>query len=837
MASFEVVIVASSPPKQFRNYNMSSSPPLPSIDDLIKNRPQIAKNGSRVTPVPQYACSRFTTASSFLQSKTGKDSIQLFDLDIDKDEGFDRPKAPKPPKARVRKTKASVDEQNVPEKKPHEVGKKELQNEEDTPAKPRKSRAKKVEKAGSNDGLSGEPAPRKPRTKKVEQSVDGGAGKEKTVRKSRVKKVDDGTQTRIPNVKVNKASMEADSVSKGSSTLKKSALLSKSDDPFYDSIDFGLVEAVTRRANWTPPAPTAKNMLTTPAPIIDLDGSHASAEGKKGFRDLFGDYGFTKVDAPTQNNIKQEYGTRKRKLIELFKTNISTVSTVSPPKEKVPKKKARTITGLATSAYAEEDVERPAPLLQYFLLETAEKADDGFKIPAKKRSKSPKKPKKGSAQAPILLSPGSALKHAVNQDFVFGTSSQLARENSPTLLRDLQEAMQASNEADDPFADPIQEPELGSASEQTRSRNLWAASARDTGGKLLDVEVVDLADSPLLQRQEDMIPNPIVSHDGEANRLEEVEDWQDIDALGLSPAELQPSATLPESISPFEAAIRLDLLSSPVMRSPKPKISSNPAARTPNKAKLSDGPTTKKSKSAVPTMPDFSSYTTAQLTKEIATYRFKPVKSRNHMIALLEKCWEAKHRPALTDLGTNALVIAAEPSSIPSPPRKVTSHPRDTESNIPIRIQTPKKTGRKSTQVVDDISDSETQSIKIPRKSRTGHLGGSTLPLKFFGEMDGVNTSDLSPASSQKALFAHITSAIKATSPSKDVNNPSWHEKILLYDPIALEDLTVWLNTGGLQKVGWDGEVERMEVKAWCESRSICCVWKESLRGGPRSRY
>jgi hypothetical protein len=53
----------------------------------------------------------------------------------------------------------------------------------------------------------------------------------------------------------------------------------------------------------------------------------------------------------------------------------------------------------------------------------------------------------------------------------------------------------------------------------------------------------------------------------------------------------------------------------------------------------------------------------------------------------------------------------------------------------------------------------------------------------------------------------------------------------------VLEDLTVWLNTGALENIGWDGEVEPKIVKKWCESKGICCLWKENLRGGSRSRY
>ena len=58
-----------------------------------------------------------------------------------------------------------------------------------------------------------------------------------------------------------------------------------------------------------------------------------------------------------------------------------------------------------------------------------------------------------------------------------------------------------------------------------------------------------------------------------------------------------------------------------------------------------------------------------------------------------------------------------------------------------------------------------------------------------------------------------------------------------MYDPIILEDLTAWLNTVGLGNVGVDEEIEVGVVKEWCESQSVCCVWRESLRGGARARW
>jgi hypothetical protein len=119
----------------------------------------------------------------------------------------------------------------------------------------------------------------------------------------------------------------------------------------------------------------------------------------------------------------------------------------------------------------------------------------------------------------------------------------------------------------------------------------------------------------------------------------------------------------------------------------------------------------------------------------------------------------------------------------------------------------------------------------------------------------------------QTALFPQITKSITSAPPSgRDTDltaAPTWHEKILLYDPIVLEDLTAWLNAQGVRtelerlkpKVKTRGrkkkdappevdewEVVRDEVKAWmvqkwCEENSVCCLWREGLRGGVKGRY
>ncbi|KAI5201132.1 hypothetical protein E4T39_05361 [Aureobasidium subglaciale] len=107
-------------------------------------------------------------------------------------------------------------------------------------------------------------------------------------------------------------------------------------------------------------------------------------------------------------------------------------------------------------------------------------------------------------------------------------------------------------------------------------------------------------------------------------------------------------------------------------------------------------------------------------------------------------------------------------------------------------------------------------------------------------------------------LFPKITQVVRSTPPSCDHKTPTWHEKILLYDPIVLEDLTSWLNAQGVRvevmvakakgkKKAGDVVEEIMEmvkeelqpwmVQKWCEEHSVCCLWKEGLRGGVRQKY
>ncbi|PBP20769.1 AT hook domain-containing protein [Diplocarpon rosae] len=888
------MISSSPPPRELATFEMPSSPPLPSLDEIMKKVPEL-RTGSRAVPIPQDASARSNSASASLQNASSKylndDRAHVRDFDI-----YDVPEDPSPKKAKAKPRKVTAKKADNEKKKvakPRKTVTKQvtaLEGEEGKVKQPRKSRAKIAAAINMEGAPTKDPLPmlRKARVKKAaKETVGDDSPKEKPVRKPRAKKSEPESQPKLPRAKVTKVASHAEPASK--------AFASPSLGVSADSLDYGLVEAVRRRVAWTPPPPNVNAQAITPAGVSPFEVDSASADRGQKLSDLLGSYGFSKAESSitTVKSIAADEVPRKRKLIELVKTSVATAAAASP-KQRAPKKKPRTLTDLATSAYADDQEElpaKPAPLLQYFSLQTTEQAtSDGFKIPPKPRSKSPvkcnTKGKKGSADIPILLSPESALKQVGNQDFVFGTSSQLAREDSPTLLRDLHQAMQASNEVEhgDPFADCSPEQLLHAVEGRgvgslSTSRNLWSAASRDIGGKLENIEIVDLAaSSPTLLKSASApaAPNIPMSIQDENDQgfWHDVEEFSQSLSQKAQPIETQAKDSNIDknrdcSISPMPPA-------NSVSEPPTPPITKlSTATEIPEASQPSAKPSSKPSKTAAKLQdlrrPNFEAYTNLQLAKEVASYRFKPIKSRTSMITLLEKCWEGRNRTALASLGTNRNPVATDNTSKPadqaasqkdespkrprgrprknstsaSPSKTKVKSPRkksenvehlgmDSDIHLP-EIRTPKKPQRKSKKI-EEILVSNTATTSSPPRRSVSRKRDKPLALAIPSSASGVS-DDLSLILSEKLLFKHINSAITNAPRSQDSLKPSWHEKILLYDPIILEDLAIWLNTGALEKAGWDGEVDPKEVKKWCESKSICCLWRENLRGGSRSRY
>ena len=177
---------------------------------------------------------------------------------------------------------------------------------------------------------------------------------------------------------------------------------------------------------------------------------------------------------------------------------------------------------------------------------------------------------------------------------------------------------------------------------------------------------------------------------------------------------------------------------------------------------------------------------------------------------------------------------------------------------------------------IDEISDSDSPTTPSPRRRRASSSPAAVRPLEFDMPLSPsvapkvaapgnatIKATDACWPAIQNSMFPQIAETIKAAPLGNDMTTPSWHEKILLYDPIVLEDLTAWLNQQGLRF-----EIERLKpknktrgrkrkdappeidewetvkyelkawmVQKWCEDNSICCLWKEGLRGGVKARY
>ncbi|KAB8304123.1 hypothetical protein EYC80_003543 [Monilinia laxa] len=914
MPTTDVYIISSSPPRQLASYNISS-PLLPSLDEMFKEKraPNLQK-GSGLAPIATGATTTFSSAATLLR-KSSFGSLQGIDTTRslkktavqDEKEPKKSAKSKAPRKAPTKKDDPSTEKvAKVPRKSAKKEGRRgswKAKKGDDTEGdskrvadtialgtielaaekKTSQPRAKKGD--DSTEEIVKEKAPRKSRAKKMDvENENEVVPKEKAVRKPRAKKSDGDTnvQSKMARGKVTKTANDPNT---GKVEKSKADTVSKhfSVNPTVEDIvaeeGFGLVEAIKRRKNWTPPKPTKVPI----GPEDDLTDDESDTDNQ-GFADLLGSFGFSSNEANSNEKdissrvFTGEATTRKRKLIEMVTTNIPTTATKVI--EKAVKKKARTLTDLATSAYAKEknndgtNLDASAPLLQYFpQASSGGSTNEGFKIPPKPRSKSPvkglPKSKKGSADEPILLSPESALKQVGNQDFVFGTSSQLAREDSPSLLRDLHDAMQASNQLDDyddPFFSPPSKITKRAKDVIAAKRNLWSVAARNDHGDLMDIEAIELAHTPVAKPQDRII----ISQNPSSSWITPAKDeWLDIDEIE---EDRPPSTQVPtRQMGPIERSINLQLLNSPPqsMNSLRGASLSSPKRKGAKQAGAK-GTTSKKAEASK--MPNYESYTTPQLSKEISKYNFKPIRSRKRMIDLLTQCYESQNRPALGVLQGNVTITTQKPletskdvanastqvdDSIVSPQRSrgrpkksdtatiSTSKPRskvkskitdtvaflEMDSDAPLsEIRTPKKS-KKGKQPLEDVSDSDPSTPSPPRRS-SSQIRKASKALEL-----SPADIDQNDEARQVQLFSHISTAVTSAPPSQDPSSPSWQEKILLYDPIVLEDLTSWLNTGALSKVGWDEEVVPKEVKKWCESKSICCLWKENQGGGARSRY
>ncbi|KAK6215630.1 AT hook domain-containing protein [Colletotrichum tabaci] len=911
-------------------YTLSSSPGLPPLDQLKSQFPKEppVRSGSAAMSMPDHASRHFNGASSFLRQEPS--AIDL----------------------------------TTPCKTPIESP--ALQHDEDVTvisiatltSKPKRKRGVKVLEKKANA----------PPLKSTKEAEAGPPRKKDVKTKGTAEKSDTKSKTTKAKATTKKGGVKSRHFAKlktGNGEIKEAKAPSPPKQDANEPLE--LEAALRRRMDWTPPPVDNDQTAGSKSSIVrdDLLSSAAKSPNreapKETFESLLKNYGRPNENTPKRPSAEPLDGEspvlKKRKMIETVSVKDS--SKMPPPmksvtKAKAPRKKPRTITELATSAYEVPDATEPE-IASALPQESVQDEGEAAQPKGKKRASKAKKPKKAPPPEPVLLSPTAALRQAANQDYVFGTSSQLAREHSPTFLRDLQSALQASNSLreEDPFVTPIN----SDAIEPEPKQKLWEIGARDEDGRLLDLEVIDLADTPQAVPSPAAGLNPfgyagvenpgapLPAHIPSDVSFPDIEDLLSKAPEGNVVAERKQAAPLPAHIPSDVSFPDIDDLLGDQMGVIVPReqqkvsafVSSALAARTvPDTAPvflISSGsgpnvetdpelpparlPSTSEDEVTKPEAekavtkpapeipkPDFTLYTDTQLSREIASYGFKPVKRRQAMLALLDQCWTSKQRTAIASLSTNHPVSTASkaqaitskppkpvattspnrsrgrprknseaemssseppPSAQPPPPSPKRGRGRPKKNAEPTKatssMATTARTGKTKATTVAPVAPKAVSPprkakasavIEIPDSASDGSLSPSpsacSSPEPMFspppedvsvsiGDDTEMSLVASSTTSDPAVLFAHITTAVTSAAPTTDAKKPSFHEMMLMYDPIVLEDLAAWLNTGQLSRVGYDGEVSASEVKQWCESKSVCCLWRESLRGKERKRY
>ncbi|KAL7927245.1 hypothetical protein ACQKWADRAFT_318281 [Trichoderma austrokoningii] len=653
-----------------------------------------------------------------------------------------------------------------------------------------------------------------------------------------------------------------------------------------------LEPAMIRRLDWTPPSnkTSAIHQLECSSATKDTHSPDLQ-EADMNFEQVLEAFKFT--DGLQQDvSVPAGQGANvlgKRKLLELVVTTAAPAAVSeeannrSRVKQKAPRKRPRTITEIATSAYRVPDPLEPVPaaINDAFITITHKDPDDlataeGSKIKSKRKTTkaAAKRKKKASPPSPILLPPAEALQEVARQDFVFGTSSQLAIENSPTFLRDLQAAMRRSNRVD--YVD-LDSSLNSDGIEPPERKRLWAAGARDNDGDLLDLEINTIMErsSPPISAPHDY-EDPFGYIGGDRKTVLSATNATGSQPELLSSPLINGNEALTNRAKPIEIIDDDSVL-----------VDGEVSAASPLKKAFEPADATQSSKTHDhSSKPSFELFTDAQLSKQVASYGFKAIKSRQAKISLLEQCWRSKRntqQPSYTRTFTTSAVTeknapdsiirtsrgrprknsasitpeiqepppSAQPPVSPSRPRgrprkSVTATKRTTAGPSKGKKASPKgstetptaqKRKPKAPKVVVEIPDSASDS----ERSLSSDPGSSPgLPFsqpRVDLSKSVMDDTDLNLSGDQSLGYEYITKAVQSAPRTTDPANPSWHEKILLYDPIVLEDFTTWLNCGQLTRVGFDGEVSTIEVKQWCESKSICCLWKVNLRGRERKRY
>lgn len=659
-----------------------------------------------------------------------------------------------------------------------------------------------------------------------------------------------------------------------------------------------LDEALRRRLDWTPPRETVCKDIVS----VGEDSSQAEHRGSNevlGFGKLLSDYTYSGIASDPRDLVrtsKSEAPTKRRR-IDLVDPVIQTLlngksdsteqtSALGQGVDGKPKRTAKskpkkftTLTARMTAQYTmNEEDEDDAPVEE---------------IPETKttRSRRSKTKEKAEESKFTVLSPEAAVEFVNGQDLVFGTCSQLEREDSPQTLRDMQQAIRASEilAYSEGLRDPTNSPATSSmqanpnhsVSKLTGTRNLWCVASRDTDGSLIQPKAPNVIDLTERAKSPENEPENV----DRAPHKSLPDDWFEYSFADLdSPSEkiTQPSKISEQPSAPPEQ-VQVSIPSETIApeSAPSAKVKATKSAKKAGTAPTvanEDGQVTQQG----PSMPQYNGFTEAELSKQVATFGFKAVRGRKKMIELLQQCWQSKHATNTTSVSSDINQAGQEKSSSGSSQKtktkaaqtlpKTTTRTSEPRSNIPKSPQ--KRAGDKQNTLtslsyidIEEIQDSEDEITPSPSRVQKLHsdiTAKNQMGKEVTGRCLDILTKTPPPSPTKRKVVSSKSSATKKTSStstktsrtaksfenisladiSSQITNavrtqprssslgsriqPTWHEKILMYDPIVLEDFTAWLNTEGFGLVGEDCEVGTASVREWCESKGICCCWKKN---------
>lgn len=670
-------------PSYRRHDSPPSSSPLPSPSELLSDALTKSKHFSHHWPA-QTSATR-APENAVLESRSGKETITHHQAENNAPSNSE---GSLPERKKFRRPQGILQRialENGGGDEPRESGEKVKQgNECDCSEKPAVSKVKsdilppkksrKKKKGDVEKGKQGKINTTKVRKLRVSNEFKDN-GKAKCARKA-------GAKSKDPEVLISRAIAEKKKKKQKAAQLEEQGLQ--------------LDKALPRKRSWSPVPDTGGASVSEIGEYTntthDLSPEVLGASGQ-GLGSLLVGYGFAAPEKCNQPRAKSSVGEVQK--INLKKRKVDLVDGIMQPpkrtpkarKSQSPKKKPQTITAKATAPFA-APIEGKDTLDSFLGVDAASNRPDSTAMDSQKAqgkcSKSKSKARGTKNEPVILLSPESAMKATKEQRLVFGTSSQLVREDSPTLIEHLQRAMKDS-EASMPVSHgrTFQQVTSNLAKSQrlglTPSKCLWYAAAREHEVEPSDLENAQIEVSRGRETMSAMKVDSLVART-ETDALPaspELDEWLVLDDTVRAP-KVQKLPMSPQPETPVKSPKKHQRLGSDGTRSlhdagdrayqsptktksvanvdalnnddkeksGKTSYSSAVAVLAAETPPLDPDPNSRSTVGRTEPMPNYKNYTELQLKRAIEGYGLKPIKSRNKMIERLEKCWEGKQELA-----------------------------------------------------------------------------------------------------------------------------------------------------------------------------------------------